>query len=148
VGPSWLPVSSGMDTVRQHSTHGAKVLYQFVALLLFLSFASTPAECATTSLPKLWHLANDVTYFAKTANFTQVTAVHHPSQQLRLRDADCLQQMYECMQVSAQASTQYVALTLSFVGIRSMKNAAADYGYRLVNTANATELNYPFFLAS
>jgi hypothetical protein len=47
-----------------------------------------------------------------------------------------------------QVSTQYVAFTLSFLGIHSTKDAAADFGYRLTNTANATELNYPFFLAS
>ena len=47
-----------------------------------------------------------------------------------------------------QASTSYVAFTLSFLGLRSTKDDTADFGYRLVSTANATELNYPFFLAS
>jgi hypothetical protein len=47
-----------------------------------------------------------------------------------------------------QASTQYVTFTLNFLGLRSTKDAAADFGYRIVNIANTTELNYPFFLAS
>lgn len=47
-----------------------------------------------------------------------------------------------------QASTSYVSFTLSFSGLRSIKDDTADLGYRLFITANATELNYPFFLAS
>lgn len=47
-----------------------------------------------------------------------------------------------------QVSTQYEAFTLSFAGLNAIWDTAADYGYRLVNTANATQLNYPFFLAS
>ena len=41
-------------------------------VMLALFWMMTPTECAAASAPKLWHLANDVTYFVKTANFTQV----------------------------------------------------------------------------
>lgn len=47
-----------------------------------------------------------------------------------------------------QGYTQYVNFTLSFPGVAVTKDAAADNGYRLFNTANDTQLNYPFFLAS
>lgn len=47
-----------------------------------------------------------------------------------------------------QQATQYVAFTLSFSGLTVMQNTSADYGYQLFYTANATQLNYPFFLAS
>jgi hypothetical protein len=48
-------------------------------LLLALCFVLTPAECASASTPKLWHLANDLTYFVKTGNFTQVGHCSTPS---------------------------------------------------------------------
>lgn len=47
-----------------------------------------------------------------------------------------------------QVSSQYVAFKLSFSGLNVTRDTSADYGYQLVNTANDTQLNYPFLLAS
>ena len=50
--------------------------------------------------------------------------------------------------VVAQITTQYQVFTVGFSGLAVSASATADNGYQLFNTANATLLNYPFFLAS
>jgi hypothetical protein len=71
-GCCFCPFTVGMRTRPQHSGSVSVMACTATAVVLVLSYILTPAEGVTATLPKLWHMANDVTYFAKTANFTQV----------------------------------------------------------------------------
>lgn len=85
LGHGWSSISGGMLKGPQHSCRRHFMTGPApTVLLLALCFVLTPVMCASAGTPKLWHLANDVTYFVKTGNFTQVgrcstpSRLHHP----------------------------------------------------------------------